>query len=430
MSARPVFDIRAVVARWSRRHPPGRTSAAAVARVDEAVEAASRQLEADADAALGAGLPAEALLLDQQARRVAAGATREQPYGTPGAAGRRGPVRTGFSLTTGGLLAVLVAYGLVTVGHQLLLLLVSLFVAIGLDPAVRFGVRRGLSRKVAVALVSLVSLGLLVAFVASLAAPLGREISALINATPGYLQQLQDGSSALGRINAQLHLTERAQALATDGLGNGTASSLFEVGSAVAAGIFDTVIVLVLIVYFLADLPRITAAVYRLAPHHRRPRVVLLGDAIVARVGGYVLGNVTTSVIAFFFSYIVFIVLHLPYALVLAVLVGVLDLVPLVGSTIGGAVAALVALATQGTATAVIVIVFTLVYRLVADYLINPVVLRRTVDVSPLVTVVAVVIGGGLLGIVGALVAVPAAAAVQLLMTEVLYPQRDEQLAP
>ncbi|MBC7372593.1 MAG: hypothetical protein H7323_01200, partial [Frankiales bacterium] len=102
--------------------------------MDEAVEAAGRQLEADADAALGAGLPAEVLLLDQQARRVAAGATREQPYGPPGAPSRRGPVRTGFSFTVGGLLAVLGAYGLVTVGHQLLLLLVSLFVAVGLDP--------------------------------------------------------------------------------------------------------------------------------------------------------------------------------------------------------------------------------------------------------------------------------------------------------
>ena len=93
----------------------------------------------------------------------------------------------------------------------------------------------------------------------------------------------------------------------------------------------------------------------------------------------------------------------------LAIVVGVLDLVPLIGSTIGGAIAALVALSTSATTAAIVVVVFTFVYRLVADYAINPVVLRRTVDVSPLVTVIAVVIGGGLLGVVGALVAVPAA---------------------
>lgn len=381
-------------------------------------------------AAVTAGLHPDALLLDEQERRLAAGATEAQPYGTRGVAGARGPLRTGFAVTTGGLLAVGAAYALVTVRHQLVLLLVSLFVAIGLDPAVRFFVRRGLSRSVAVALVALVALALLVGFLASLAAPLSREIASLIDATPGYLQQLQDRSSTLGRVNQQLHLTERAQALASDGFGQGTAGSLLEVGSAVAAGIFDTVIVLVLIVYFLADLPRITKAAYRLAPRHRRPRVGLLGDAIVARVGGYVLGNVATSIIAFVFTYVVLVVLDIPYALVLATLVGVLDLVPLVGSTIGGAIAALVALSTQGTTAAIVVVVFTFVYRLVADYLINPVVLRRTVDVSPLVTVIAVVLGGGLLGVVGALVAVPAAAAVQLLLTEVVYPQRDAQVAP
>ncbi|MCU1693256.1 MAG: rane protein yrrI [Frankiales bacterium] len=429
----PASPLRGLAQRLGDRRAASQQAARAARAIDTADLAAARagrEVEEAASAAVDAGLPPDALLLDEQERRVAAGATEAQPYGNRGVAGTRGPVKTGFAVTAGALLAVGSAYALVTVRHQLVLLLISLFVAIGLDPAVRFFVRRGLSRSLSVALVSLLTLALLVGFLASLAAPLSREIASLIDATPGYLQQLQDRSSTLGRVNEQLHLTERAQALASEGFGGDTAGNLLEVGSAVAAGIFDTVIVLVLIVYFLADLPRITHAAYRLAPRHRRPRVGLLGDAIVARVGGYVLGNVATSVIAFFFTYVVLVVLDLPYALVLATLVGVLDLVPLVGSTIGGAIAALVALSTQGTTAAVVVVVFTFVYRLVADYLINPVVLRRTVDVSPLVTVIAVVIGGGLLGVVGALVAVPTAAAVQLLLTEVVYPQRDAQVAP
>lgn len=390
---------------------------------------AEHQVEEAVSAAVEAGLPADALLLDEQERRVAAGASEDRPFGEwVSGTTHRGPVRTGFSVTAGALLAVALAFALRTVEHQLVLLLVSLFVAIGLDPAVRFLTRRGLSRGLSVAVVSLVTIALLAGFLASIAAPLSREITALIDATPGYLQQLQDRSSTLGRINAQLHLTERAQALAAEGIGTQTAGSLLSVGSAVATGVFDTVIVIVLILYFLADLPRITAAAYRLAPRYRRPRVGLLGDAIIARVGGYVLGNVTTSVIAFAFTYLVLAVLGLPYALVLAAVVGVLDLVPLVGSSIGGAIAALVALSAEGVTAAVVVVVFTLVYRLVADYVINPVVLRRTVEVSPLVTVIAVVIGGGLLGVVGALVAVPTAAAIQLLLTEVVYPQRDSQV--
>jgi predicted PurR-regulated permease PerM len=155
-----------------------------------------------------------------------------------------------------------------------------------------------------------------------------------------------------------------------------------------------------------------------------------LGDEIITRVGGYVLGNVATSMITFAFTWPALLILGVPDALVLAVVAGVLDLVPLVGSTIAGLAAALVALGAKGVSTAVAVIVFTLLYRLLADYVINPPVMRRTVSVSPLVTVIAVIIGGGMLGVVGALVAVPAAAAVQLLLTEVVYTARDEQTLP
>lgn len=404
------------------------------AAASEAARLAGRaedEVQGAVSAAVEAGLPPDALLLDEQERRIAAGASEEQPFGVAATSSRRrGPLATGFMVTVGVLLAVALGLAVRAIEHQLLLLLVAAFVAIGLDPLVAFLLRRGVSRGWAVALVSVLGLALLGGFLASIAAPLSKEVTALIDAFPGYLQDLQDRSSTLGRLNAQLHLTERAQALAREGIGTQTAGDLLAVGSRVASGVFDTVIVIVLIIYFLADLPRITAAGYRLVPRHRRPRVGLLGDAILARVGGYVLGNVATSIIATVATLVVLELLHVPYALVLAVLVGVLDLVPLVGSTIGGAIAALVALGAVGVTQAVVIVVFTIVYRLVADYAINPVVLRRTVDVSPLVTVVAVVIGGGLLGVVGALVAVPAAAAIQLLLTEVVYPRRDAQITP
>ena len=119
--------------------------------------------------------------------------------------------------------------------------------------------------------------------------------------------------------------------------------------------------------------------------------------------------------------------LHVPYALALSILVGVLDLIPLVGSTVGGVI---VALAAVSTTAALITVAYHVLYRVFEDYLLNPRVLRRTVDVSPLVTVVAVLLGGSLLGVTNALIAVPAAAAVQLLLTEVLYPQRDTASAP
>jgi len=108
----------------------------------------------------------------------------------------------------------------------------------------------------------------------------------------------------------------------------------------------------------------------------------------------------------------------------------VLDLIPLVGSTVGGVIVALVALAAVSTTAALITVAYHVLYRVFEDYLLNPRVLRRTVDVSPLVTVIAVLLGGALLGVTGALIAVPTAAALQLLLTEVLYPQRDTATAP
>ncbi|HEX3829359.1 MAG TPA: AI-2E family transporter [Sporichthyaceae bacterium] len=381
-------------------------------------------------AAVLAGLPAEALLLEKEEREIAAGVSPDQPFGVRGASpAGRGPLALGFSAAAGGLLAILTAYALIVVRHQLVLILIAGFVAVGLDPAVRFLQRHGFARRWAVAVVCLTVLALLVGFFAAVAAPLSHEASSLTDAAPGYLDQLKNHNTTLGHLNAQLHLSERAQELAKQGFGL-SAGGLLSVGSQVASGIFDTVVVLVLIVYFLADLPRITRVIYRLAPRHRRPRVGLLGDEVINRVGGYVLGNIATSVITFVVTWPALLLLGVPYALVLAAVAGVLDLVPLVGSILAGAAAALVALGADGVSTAGGVVGFTVVYRLFADYVINPPVMRRTVDVSPLVTVLAVVIGGGLMGIVGALVAVPAAAAVQLLLIEVLYPARDDQTVP
>ncbi len=156
---------------------------------------------------------------------------------------------------------------------------------------------------------------------------------------------------------------------------------------------------LVLVIYFLADRAQIKHGFYRLFPRHRRPRAGLLGDAILARVGGYVLGNVLTSIVATIGNYLVLLALHVPYALALSILVGVLDLIPLVGSTVGGLIVALVALAAVSTTAALITVAYHVLYRMFEDYLLNPRVLRRTVDVSPLVTIIAVLLGGSLLGV-------------------------------
>jgi predicted PurR-regulated permease PerM len=180
----------------------------------------------------------------------------------------------------------------------------------------------------------------------------------------------------------------------------------------------------VLSIYFLAGLPQIKVFAYRLVPHSRRPRVILIGDEILAKVGGFVLGNFITSAIAGLGTYIWLLAWGVPYPLLLGMFVALLDLIPVIGSTIGGAVVTLVAL-TVSLPVALATLAFYIGYRLAEDYLIVPRIMGRTVQVPAIVSLVAVLIGGVLLGIVGALIAIPVAAAVRLLLQEIAFRRLD-----
>jgi len=195
-------------------------------------------------------------------------------------------------------------------------------------------------------------------------------------------------------------------------------------GLAVLDGLGDTVVVVVLMVYFLATLPGMRRAAYRLAPASRRPRAVLIGDAICVRFGGYVLGNVVMSVIAGATTFAWLLIFGVPYALSLAVLVALLDLIPVVGTVIGGVLTTLVALAASWP-VALATVGFFVVYKLVEDYLLMPKIMGRTVAVPAVLTVVAVLIGGALLGVIGAVLAIPVAAAVLLVIQEIVFPRLD-----
>lgn len=408
--------------------PATHQAAEAAQESEAAADAALEEARAAEQEALAEAEAADELLLDKEARELAAQVTEEQPFGLPGRKGdRNSPFRWGFAVTAGALVALVLGQALATVEHQLLLVLIAAFIAIGLDPAVGFLVRRGMRRAFAVAIIVFTFLGAVGAFVAAAIPPLVTQGSQLSDKAPSYLQQLNDQHSFLGRLNLKYHVADHLEKQVSGG--GITAGGVLHAGTVVLSATFETVIVLVLVIYFLADLTKIKNTLYRLAPKHRRPRVGLLGDEMISRVGGYVLGNVLTSLVAIIGNYVVLLALGVPYALVLSILVGVLDLVPLVGSTVGGAIVALVALATTSGTAALITIGYHVAYRLFEDYWLIPRVLRKTVDVSPVVTVIAVLLGGALLGITGAVLAVPVAAAIQLVLVEVVYPQRDADTA-
>lgn len=161
-------------------------------------------------------------------------------------------------------------------------------------------------------------------------------------------------------------------------------------------------------------------------PLSRRERVGLLTNEVFDRVGGFMLGNLVTSLISGVGTYIWLMVFGVPYALLLALLVALFDLIPMVGSTVAGLVVTLVAL-TKGIPIGVATGIFYIVYRFVEDYLLNPRVMKHTVKVSPGLTIIATLIGGTLLGLIGALVAIPLAATVQLLLEEVVFPRQNQR---
>jgi predicted PurR-regulated permease PerM len=353
---------------------------------------------------------------------AAAGASEDDAFGHVGQPfNRRSPFYLGFFAALGVVCAAALAYLIVAAGQVLVLLGLAFFLAVGLDPAVRWLYRRGLPRWAAVVVVVLAALGILGGFLAIAIPVVVTQATHLATNLPHYVRSLNHHSSTLGRLSTRLHLVPHLQTLLHGHLSFGT---LLGLGKAVLGLITAFIVVVLVTMYLLVDMPRVKRGIYQLAPHSRRPRMVLLTNEILDRVGGYVLGNLLTSAIAGVATWVWALAFGIPYSLLLGMLVAILDLIPIVGSTVGGIIVSLVAL-TVSLPVAIATAVFYTVFRVLEDYLLTPRIMARTVAVPGLVTIVATVIGGALLGIIGALVAIPAAAALKLLFEEITVPRLD-----
>jgi predicted PurR-regulated permease PerM len=249
------------------------------------------------------------------------------------------------------------------------------------------------------------------------------DATALANHLPHYAHSLQNHNSELGRLNARYHIQQRLSSLLSS-KGSALIGGVLGAGELVLSTATSMIAIGVMVIYFLFSMPRIKLFVYRLAPHSRRTRVILIGDEIFTKVGGYVLGNFLTSAIAGIGTYVWLLVFGVPYPVLLALMVALFDLIPVIGAYIGGAVVSLVAL-TVSLPVALTTLGFYVAYKLAEDYFIVPKVIGRAVQAPAVVSLVAVLIGGTLMGIVGALVAIPAAAAIRLFLQEVVFRRLD-----
>lgn len=352
-------------------------------------------------------------------------AERTGGLGRPGRAlNRRSPFFIGMTAAAG----VAVTYGLIELiisARSLLILIgVALFIAASLDPVVSWLCQHRLPRWAAVltVIVGVVAVG--AGFLIAAIPPTASQATALVHQMPHYMHQLQNHNSTLGKLNVKYHIQQRVTSLLSS-KGGAMIGGVLGAGEFVLSTVSSTVLVLVLSVYFLVGLPKIKLFAYRLVQHSRRPRVILISDEIFAKVGGYMLGNLLTSAIAGLGTFIWMLAWGIPYPALLALLITLLDLIPVIGSTIGGAIVTLVAL-TVSLPVAIATLAFYIVYRLAEDYIIVPRVMGRTVQVPAIVSMVSVLIGGVLLGIVGALIAIPVAAAIRLLLQEIVFRRLDQ----
>ena len=348
------------------------------------------------------------------------------PESPPGASGG-GDVRPITMFRWGlyvslGVLAVLTAGAAVyTTRAVLVRVLIALFIAVSLDPAVRMLTRRGMRRGLAVLVIFLVTGGLVTAFLVSVIPAMIHQFQALVHDFPGYFASLQERSARFRLLSDRFHLTSKIQGLIAD-LPGRLGSGLLGYTRRLFGALASALTVAVLAVYFMTDLPRLRHGLRKLFPKAHRARFGRIADVMVDKVGDYMIGNLLISLAAGLASFAVFAALGVPFAVPLAFVVAVCDLIPMIGATLGAVICVLAALlTTEVWPTTVIVAIFFVAYQQLENYLIAPRILRHTVSMSAAAVLLAALIGGTILGLVGALMAIPIAAALKVVLAERLH---------
>ncbi len=313
--------------------------------------------------------------------------------------------------------------------HAITWVLIAAFFAMALNPAVEFFQQRGLRRGLAAALVFL--LALLAATVLGLVVipPLVTEVTDFVEAVPSLIEDITAGRGPLGFLERDYGVVERARS-AVEERGAGGVLGVTEPAVAVVRGILTTVVGIVAIAFLtffmLLEGRRWTTAFLELLPSGSRARWERVGGGVYRAVGGYVTGNLLISLVAGTLTTVVLLIVGVDYAIALGLVVAILDLVPLAGATLAGLLVTLIAFLDAGLVPAAIVLVFFVLYQQLENHVLQPFVYGRTVQLSPLTVLVAILIGGEVAGILGALAAIPIGGSVQVVMNELLRHRREQ----
>jgi predicted PurR-regulated permease PerM len=333
------------------------------------------------------------------------------------------PFRLGLTAAIGFGLAYLLFRAAERGQDTLLLLLLALFLAAGLDPAVRRVEKFGLSRGPSVAVVFVVALLLLTGLGFAVVPPLVQQTSTFVHNLPGYVTELQHNKRIADLDRRFGVLTSVQNYLKDSSLVKQVAGNLITVGSAVASTIFQLFSLAILTLYFLAYLRDITGFAYRLTPSSRRGRVSAIGDKIVAQIGLYVVGTVALALLRGTFTLVYLWIWHVPYPFALAFIAAALDLAPVVGTAIAAVVVSTVVFL-ESTPAGIAVICFFIGYEVLSRLVFRPRLLDESVRISPGAAVVGALAGYTMLGVIGFLISIPLVAVLTLILREVLIPRQ------
>jgi predicted PurR-regulated permease PerM len=346
------------------------------------------------------------------------------------------PFVWGFTATVGALIALSLAGAISSLSTVLVSVGVALFVALALDPLVRWLEGHGMGRGVAIGVV-FAGFALILGGVVALVLPTAVvQITAFAQAVPGYIATMQEaewfkslvalsGSSDMFAnilTQAQTWLSDPANLLAIGG-------GALAVGTGVVNAISGTLIVLVLTLYFLASLRSMTSALERLAPAHARPQLAVITTQITESVGGYVSGMAILAFANAVFAFILMSILGVRFAALLAFLAVLITMIPLVGPVLFWLLASVVILFANPVSALIFAVVY-FAYMQVEAYVMTPRVMNKAVDIPGSLVLIGAMVGATLLGLLGALVAVPVTASLLMIVNTVFIPRQDAKLQP
>lgn len=343
----------------------------------------------------------------------------------------RFPVKTIFSVL-GLIVAVWALLHVIAIARSVIVyVFIALFLTLAINPLVSWLMRRGVrSRGIASAIACLLVLVAMAAIGFAFIPTLVHNVNNFVDAVPGYVHDLTKGKGRLGFLETKYHVVERLERYVK----NGGAKKLLGLSGAaisVTKGILNLIVgavtVAFLTFFMLIEGPAWMERFYGLLPPESQPRWRTVGHDIYRQVGGYVTGNLVISLIAGALTTFVLLLLGVPYAVALGLVVGLLDLVPLVGATVAAVIVAAVAFL-HSVLAGIVVIVFFIVYQQVENHILQPLVYNRTVALSPLAILVSVLLGAELAGVLGALAAIPVGGAIQVLIVDFLRARRERAI--